>query len=83
MIDARNARELAMSNPTFERKVELYNAVSTKINEAVMKGEYGFTVTNEEHLALKSELKEKGYKHSIFLTGLTNAVYYSFKGETK
>lgn len=61
MIEANEAKKIALENPTFERKLELYQAVSERIKNAAEAGEDHFTVTDEEDAALSTELKAKGY----------------------
>ena len=81
MISANEARIASLKNPTFQRKMELYNAVSTRINEANLEGKNSVYLTEEEHYGLHKEMLEKGYKHSAFaaLAGeMTQAYTYSF-----
>ena len=59
---ASDARTEALKNPSFERKVELYNSVVEKINQAVSQGKKGFTVSEAEYYALNKEILDKGYK---------------------
>lgn len=61
MIEAKEALKIAYQNPSFERKTELYKAVTDRILDAAKAGEKSFKVSDEEHLALEAELKAKGY----------------------
>lgn len=74
MITAKEAKQKLLSNPTFERKVELYKEVSDIIDNAVAEGRKNFHVTEEQHLALNKEILEKGYtrpEFQVFITGLS------------
>lgn len=61
MITAKEAQRKIMENPTFERKLELYNEVSAIIDRAVAAGKKQFFVTEEQHIVLNKEILEKGY----------------------
>lgn len=60
--EASEARVASLKNPSFERKVELYNQVVETINKAVEEGKDSFSVTEEQFHALHKEILEKGYK---------------------
>lgn len=64
MIEPKEARITALSNPSFEKKVELYNAIDERIKAAAAKGERKFVLNEVEHLAIGKELEEKGYKRN-------------------
>lgn len=64
MIEPKEARITALSNPSFEKKVELYNAIDERIKAAAAKGERKFVLNEIEHLAIGKELEEKGYKRN-------------------
>lgn len=64
MIEPKEARITALSNPSFEKKVELYNAIDERIKAAAAKGERKFVLSEIEHLAIGKELEEKGYKRN-------------------
>lgn len=66
MISATEAKRKIMENPTFERKLELYNEVSAIIDRAVAEGKKQFFVTEEQHIVLNKELLAKGYKEPPF-----------------
>lgn len=59
---ANESRIEALKNPSFERKVELYNSVVEKIKEASSEGKQIFSVTEAEYYALHKEILDKGYK---------------------
>lgn len=61
---ASEARVASLKNPSFERKVELYNQVVETINKAVEEGKDSFSVTEDQFHALHKEILEKGYKES-------------------
>lgn len=77
MITAKEARKISLSNPSFERKTELYKAVSERIDKAAAAGEKSFEVNEEEHLALEKELTDKGY--SLYPTEQKGAFYVTIQ----
>lgn len=88
---ASYARIEALKNPSFERKVELYNSVVEKIKEASSKGERSFSVSEAEYYALHKEIVEKGYTEhdGTLLSSITAAIsiniggYVKFNGKDK
>lgn len=64
MIEPKEARITALSNPSFEKKVEFYNQIDERIKAAAAKGERKFVLNEIEHLAIGKELEEKGYKRN-------------------
>ena len=81
MISANEARIASLKNPTFQRKMELYNAVSTRINEASLEGKNSVGLTEEEHYGLNKEMLGKGYKQSNYFVlagNMTQTYIYNF-----
>lgn len=66
MITAKEAQRKILENPTFERKLELYNEVSAIIDSAVAAGKKQFFVTEEQHIVLNKEILAKGYTEPPF-----------------
>lgn len=87
MITAKEARNAVLANASFDRKVELYNQVTEIINKAVESKSKQFHITEEQHLVLKDELTQKGYKHTFnanaFVINLSGSPIFTYTFEEK
>ena len=75
MLTANEAKQISFKNPTFERKLELYNLVSERIKVAAESGEDHVVLNDEEHAALSVELKNKGFTRFKDQNGSTGGVF--------